>query len=411
MPNGQSRDVEPARRTKVVPARHAKGRRFGPGGAVTGIVLGIVGVLIVSTSAVGAVVVHTWQKVLDNNTIALDPTDAPAPDLSAMKGGFNILIVGTDARKGQGGLGGSTYDQGDNLNDVTMLIHVAQDQSNATVVSFPRDMQVTTTACGGYGGWTNKINVALSRGGLSCVAQAVKGLTGVPIQFAALISFKGVVHMANAIGGVPMCFTGPIDDPPSGLHIKKKGTYNISGTKALALLRSRHGVGDGSDWGRIDVRNAYLSALLRKVKSNGTLGNPVKLFGLANAAISNMEVSSSMKDPYRLVALALTLKNIPQNRVAFVQYPATTPSKIKGNYLPNTATANALMNYIKQDKPFKLATTAAIGGGATKVNPHGDATADPSVTGGPTSNAHIPTLQGVSGQTGDQSACVVPFHG
>ena len=55
-------------------------------------------------------------------------------------------LVGSDSRKGQDPAFGGEDETGD-LNDVTMLLHISQDHSNVTVVSFPRDMFVSIPSC------------------------------------------------------------------------------------------------------------------------------------------------------------------------------------------------------------------------------------------------------------------------
>ena len=395
--------------------RHARRRRFGPGGAITGTVLGVVAVLVVSTSAVGAVVANSLLQKAKDDSVVINTEGAIPPDIGAIDGGFNILIVGSDTRVGQGGLGGSAKVDSGMLNDVNILVHVAQDQSNATVVSFPRDLEVTLPSCARWFGYTNKINTSLVEAqtkdgtGLACVVQTVEDLTGLEIQFAGLITFSGVVQMADAVGGVDVCTTGTINDKDSGLYLQGAGTHTLTGDQALAFLRTRHGVGDGSDWGRVSSQQVYLSSLFRKVKSEGTLTNVSALLGLANAAISNMTLSSTLTDPYTLVSLALALKNIPTDRITFVQYP-TSGTNDRGNAVENTAASKVLLQYLKSDAPFQLAQVGGGPGGGSTIDPN--ATTDPTdaATGSPTGSAtdDIPTLpSSISGQTAADQTCSV----
>jgi anionic cell wall polymer biosynthesis LytR-Cps2A-Psr (LCP) family protein len=59
------------------------------------------------------------------------------------------------------------------------------------------------------------INVTLFYGGLSCTVDTVQNLTGLKIQFAGLITFKGVISMSNAVGGVPVCRLSATSASPS----------------------------------------------------------------------------------------------------------------------------------------------------------------------------------------------------
>src|SRR5690554_6386322 len=115
----------------------------------------------------------------------------------------------------------------------------------------------------------------------------VEVLTGLDIHCVGMITFGGVVRMSNAIGGVPVCVNGPVIDKYSCINLPAAGTYELSGKTALAFLRSRKGVGDGSDLTRISSQQVYLSSLVRTLKSSETLGDAAKLYGLAQAASSS----------------------------------------------------------------------------------------------------------------------------
>ena len=71
-----------------------------------------------------------------------------------------------------------------------MLMHVAEDQKSAVVVSIPRDMIVPIPKCSNGGPATGlQINTTLYYGGLPCTVKTVEQLTGLTIQFAGLITF------------------------------------------------------------------------------------------------------------------------------------------------------------------------------------------------------------------------------
>lgn len=379
------------------------------------LVLGIIGaalaVILVSVGSIGAIAINS---VYSKKTVVqlVGQTEGPPPQIGAIQGGFNILIVGSDTRAGQGGVGGTLADDQASLNDVTMLIHVSHDQTNAVALSIPRDMVVGIPECVGSDGYkkdysTEALNTALSYGGLSCIAQTVTLLTGLPIQFAGMITFQGVIAMTSAIGGVDVCITAPMVDPATGINLPAAGTYNISGDTALAFLRSRHGVGDGSDLTRISSQQSYLSSLVRKLKSSNTLNDYKKLYDLANGALSTMTLSNNLADLPTMVSIALVLKNIRLQRVTFVQYPGTTGNTegvYAGKVKPDTYRGDKMIAYIAADQPFVL--DAAGDGRGTQANPNAPVpTADP--TAPPVSNAGLPVLAGVRGQTAADYTCSI----
>jgi len=407
------RDVESVRapRRGQESPRHARQKRRSGAPAVIGLVAGVLSVLLVSASAVGGVVLNSFNQRLQENVVVLAETHEISADVGAIDGGFNILIVGTDSREGTWMGEDATADHGGELNDVNILVHVAQDQSNATVISFPRDLEVDLPDCARFFGYSNKINTAYPGGdfngnGLACVVQTVENLTGLPIHFAGKVSFAGVIALADAIGGVSVCTDGPIYDPYSGLDIPTGGEHVLAGEEALAFLRTRHGVGDGSDWSRVSSQQVYLSSLLRKVKADGTLADPGRLFNLANIAINNMVLSSGFADPFTLVSIALTLKNLPLERVSFVQFP-TSGTNERSNAVTNWYAAEPLLAYVAADEPFQLPEIGDNRG--TIADPNAPAAPEPSSTDAPApvDNSELPVLVGVTGQTGAQYSCSV----
>nr|WP_254701123.1 LCP family protein [Curtobacterium pusillum] len=302
-----------------------------------------------------------------------------------------MLVVGTDNDPEQG----TAYGERDaTLNDVNILLHVSADHTNATAVSIPRDLVTPIPGCEKTDGSgttpamaAQPINDAWGEGGLNCVVQTVQGLTGLDVQYSAAVSFKGVIEMSNAIGGVPVCVAQPIHDRYTGLDLPQ-GTSTLQGDQALAFLRSRHGVGDGSDLGRISSQQVFLSSLLRTVKSNDTLTSPTTLYKLARAAASNMQLSQSLNDIGTMVQMGRALQDLPLSQVNFVQYPGTTGGTgvYSGKVQPSTELATQLFTKIKADQSFSLGADST-GIGSESAASAGQGAADGSGSSGAASTA------------------------
>ncbi|MBD8486117.1 LCP family protein [Frigoribacterium sp. CFBP 8759] len=424
-------------------ARHGRLKSGGAVRAVTKVVAASVAVLLVSGASVGAIAAYQVRSDLGDGVelqAAQGETTKPAPpSISEYEGGFNILVVGTDndASQDQGAFG----ERDATLNDVNILLHVSADHTNATAVSIPRDMVVPIPSCakedgsGYYSAMSARpINEAYSYGGLSCVASTVSSLTGLDIPFAGMISFNGVIEMSNAIGGVPVCAATPIKDRYTGLDIPAGETV-LSGADALAFLRTRHGVGDGSDLGRISSQQVYLSSLLRTVKSADTLSNPTKLYSLARAAASNMTLSDQLTKIDTMVQIGLALRDLPLDAVNFVQYPGTTGGSgvYENKVQPDEAVATQLFDAIANDVPFSIPegstgigsenTGTGDGSAATQAPAAPAETAAPAQTAAPADTA-APTdpgagaattppttevIEGLTGQTAADQTCSVAF--
>lgn len=385
----------------------------------------IVVVLAVSaTSIVGVAAWTTLSAEKPGVTLVHLNANAPIPQVGSVAGAANLLLTGTDTRTDQGGfqdLADLRGSSGAGNNDVTMVLHISANHKHATVVSIPRDLLVSVPACPRPdGGMTpasslSMFNTTLSRGGLACTVLATERLTGLTINYAAEISFDGVIQMSDAVGGVPVCLATALHDPFVGLNLPA-GEHNISGHDALAFLRSRHGVGDGSDLGRISDQQLFMSSLMRTITSAGVLDNPITLYNLANAAIKNMQLSSTLTAPTTLVALALTLKNIGLSDIVFVQWPTKSNPAYPGRVVMSQPADSILATALDRDDPIRLAgtlgrATVKAPSSLTTPLPTPTGTSTPAPTATPTPGHHTVALPpNVTGQTAAQQTCAVGYR-
>ena len=79
--------------------------------------------------------------------------------------------------------------------------------------------------------------------------------------------------MSDAIGGVDVCVAGDINDGTPACTSPRARTRS-KGVEALQFLRIRHGIGDGSDLGRISNQQQFMSSMVRKLQSESVLSNP-----------------------------------------------------------------------------------------------------------------------------------------
>ncbi|MBN9150656.1 MAG: LCP family protein [Micrococcales bacterium] len=389
-------------------ARHGRLRRSKPWLTAMKILGAAMAVVLVSGASVAGYAVWKLESTIKTVTI-VGETQGPPPELGAYEGGFNILLVGSDRCEDPNGC----KDRDTELNDVTILLHVSQDQSNAVAVSFPRDLVVPIPSCpdpsGGsfYSMSAQPINVTLFYGGLPCTVLTVSKLTGLDIQFAAEVTFSGVARISSAIGGVKVCVNGPVTDSYSGLNLPAAGEYTLDGWEALAFLRTRHGVGDGSDLGRISNQQVFMSSLVRTMKSDGVLNDFGKLYNIATVASENLTVSNSLRNLNTMVSMAQVLKKLPLERVMFVQYPGVTGQGgvYSGKVAPVTSVANALFDRIRADQPFTL--EAGNTGVGSVENPNKPtATPEPQASGSPEpSLPPAALLPGVKGQSAADYTC------
>ena len=417
----------------TAPVRHGRLKRSRAWTTILAVLGGAMAVVLVSAASVAAITVAQFNANIDViELVAVEGQEERViPTVGEWEGGFNVLLVGIDNEPGQA----DSRDRGSaTLNDVNILVHVSEDQQSAVAVSIPRDMVIPIPSCpdpeGGRASGAmsaQPINVAWSYGGLNCVVLTVEKLTGLSIPYAGAISFNGVASLSSAVGGVDVCVDGPIFDRYTGLDLPSAGTHTLEGQSALAFLRTRYGVGDGSDLGRISNQQVYLSSLMRKVQNDGVLTDFTKLYGLAQVATSSMQLSSTLVSLDTMVSMAQALRKVPTENITFVQYPNRygTAEPFLGKVQPLTRQATALFDRIRADERFLL-EEGNTGVGST-LDPNAPVAApepepepeappkfgkvepepEPEPTLPPIEAAPAEVLEGVQGQTAADYTCSV----
>lgn len=246
------------------------------------------------------------------------------PTAEEINGPINLLLIGSDTREGQGS---SAYGPvGAELADVIMLVHINQARTNAVALSFPRDLMVAMPECPNPNGDPYpakefiQINATLNYGGPACTLLTVQALTGIRIPYLAMIDFKGVIAMSEAVGGVTVCVNKKIRDDYTKLYLDA-GEHTLVGDQALAFLRTRHGVGDGSDLSRISNQQVFLTSLVRKLKDEGALTNPFTMLRLGTAALENMTLSRSLTDLGVIFGVAREANDVDLDKIVFLKLP------------------------------------------------------------------------------------------
>ncbi len=319
-----------------------------------------------------------WQSTKNDqlrNVAALDPDSRDIVDPNAQFGDENFLIIGVDTRSGANGdIGaGTTADAEGARSDTVMLVNVPADRKRVVAVSFPRDLAITPMKCqawdsdtGKYGPvydkqtgeWSDeyrytetKLNSAYAFGGPKCLVKVIQKLSGLSINRFMAVDFAGFSKMVDALGGVEVCSTTPLEDYELGTVLANAGRQTLDGHTALNYVRARQVTTElNGDYGRIKRQQLFLSSLLRSMISNDTLFSLSKLNNVVNMFIDDTYVDNvKTKD---LVDLGQSLQGVNAGRITFVTVPTTGITDSDGNEEPRTEDIRALFDAIINDDPL-----------------------------------------------------------
>ncbi len=388
--------------------------------AVIGVALTVV---VVSAVGVASYAAYDLEHTFSAHTIHLSGEKALPPNIGAIEGGVNLMLVGSDECDPSFaklfGARCTASDAAGARNDVDILVHISNNPRRVTVISFPRDLMIPIPACTNQD--TGKpisaqskqmLNSTLDPGGVDCVVKTVEQLSGQHIDMAAKLTWGGVINITDAVGGVTVCIQHGIKDKDTGLNLPA-GMVTVQGMDALEFLRTRHGVGDGSDLGRISNQQQYFSRLAHKIVSEQVLSDPVTLYKLATTAVANITPSANLANPLTLVQIALAVKSVPFDQIVFVQYPTMYDPSDPNRVIPNRTAADALWSALAANKQLLLSGKASQGNGVVVLPPtaspvpapSGSAAATPGPSPSGAADAAVTLPASIAGQTAAQQTC------
>ncbi|GAA2912751.1 hypothetical protein GCM10010517_79320 [Streptosporangium fragile] len=240
-------------------------------------------------------------------------------------GALNVLIVGSDTREGDNLKYGQKMANDGKRTDTIILMHIAPNRDKATFVSFPRDSVVQMPACTSETGQqvaprTEMINAAYNEGGITCTISTLESLTDIRIDHFVEVDFTGFKNIVDALGGVRICLTKPVDDKKSKLKLAA-GWHTLKGETALGYVRLRN-YGDGSDIGRIKRQQVFLSQVVKKATSSELLTDPAKLLNFINTAAKSVRMDEELaKDTNTLIEIANSAQALTASGVELITVP------------------------------------------------------------------------------------------
>jgi LCP family protein required for cell wall assembly len=242
-----------------------------------------------------AVIAAIWAVQTGRGILASAGTNAEVTGVldQSTGDGLTFLIVGSDSRAGLDDLT-NFGPAGGERSDVVILARLDPGDSNAQMLSIPRDLWVDIP---GHG--ENRINAAYAFGGPSLMVETIRQNLNVTVNHYIEIDFSGFQALVDGLGGIELTFPYPARDSKSGLDVSS-GTQTVDGKTALAYARSRNYQElQGGSWvsveandiGRTQRQQEVIRAILSELRSPSSIA---EAGSIASAMAEHMTIDSGL---------------------------------------------------------------------------------------------------------------------
>jgi polyisoprenyl-teichoic acid--peptidoglycan teichoic acid transferase len=215
---------------------------------------------------------------------------------AAHHGRYNVLLLGGDSGAGRWGL----------RPDSMTIASIDEETGRTVLISLPRNMQNFPFARGsvmheqfpdgfdadylnGVSTWAED-NAELfpesEHPGVDATVEAIEGITGLRINYWAMVNLEGFKDLVDAVGGVTLNVRQSI---PVGLphdsfysHIEP-GVQKLDGFETLWFARARY---DSDDYSRMARQKCVMNAMLQQVSPQTAVRNFQKIAEASSAMIS-----------------------------------------------------------------------------------------------------------------------------
>lgn len=342
---GYDREVAPPpRRASGPPPRPPRRRRPRYGlrrfvAIVLLLVLAYVGAMVWAVTSV-------WNSI---DRVDATPTSADRPAGSA---GTTFVMVGTDSRdnltREERNDLVTGHETGSTRADTIMLLHLPP-SGDPMLISVPRDSYLEIP---GHG--PNKVNASYTLGGPALLVDTLEQATGLRVEGYLEVGFGGFVQVVEKVGGVRMCLDEPVQDEKTKLDLPA-GCQDLVGREALGYVRMRYSDPRG-DLGRVERQRQFLSALVAKTATPGTVFVPWRLNDVGTAIGSNLAVGeeTSMWETGRM---ALGMRSVANGDGQSLTVPVADPNyptNVGSTVLWDEAAAEEMFAALRDGRPLTI---------------------------------------------------------
>ncbi|MER7207002.1 LCP family protein [Streptosporangium sp. NPDC000239] len=309
------------------PRRNGGGRSRGSGGKAAKLGVGAwVSVALTGVMVVGTLTGYKFYRDIEGNITREDVEGKLGADRPPETGALNVLVVGSDSRDGAGNKKYGQHLQGTGeRTDTIILLHISPNRDKATLISFPRDSMVQAPECQNpktkaiIPAGLRQINATFNDGGITCTWKTIETLTDIHINHFVKVDFSGFKGIIDALGGIEICLPKDVTDKKAKLELKK-GKHIVKGETALAYVRARYTLGDGSDISRIKRQQVFLTQVMKKATSSDLLTDLGKLTSFLEAATSSVTMDRNLTTG-RLLEIAQSAASLNAKGLKSVTVP------------------------------------------------------------------------------------------
>ena len=257
---------------------------------------------------------------------------------TATDGRINILLMGGDAGADRTGLrpDSMTVASVDQVTGRTVLISLPRNMERAPFpasspmhAKFPNGYRCPDHSCMlnavyTYASEHKDLYPGVANPGAQATKEAVEGVTGLTINYWALIDLKGFEDLVDAVGGITMDVYRRV--PIGGGHAKLYGWVeagkgrHLDGREALWFARSRS---DSSDYDRMVRQKCVMNAMLNQLDPVTVL---TKFNGIASASKEIVATDIPASQISTMLDLAQKAKAKPVGSIAIVPPLMAYPS-------------------------------------------------------------------------------------
>lgn len=283
---------------------------------------GLHGALVVATAAVLFFAAHT-VSVMNGFT---DTVFASNTVTEPHAGRYNVLLMGTDSGKDRSGM------RPDSIN----VASIDAETGRAVLIGLPRNLENVPFPQGspmdekfpnGFdcdGCYLNAVNTWANdhadlfdsrEPGIDATMGAVEEITGLKLNYYALVNMKGFSKLVDAVGGVRVnvrerTAIGGIGSPIRGYI--EAGDRKLTGDQALWYSRSRV---QNDDWSRMGRQKCVINAMVHQLSPQKVVMNMGRI---ANSSATMLHTDIPRGDLNVFMDLAIKTKSQPISTVSLV---------------------------------------------------------------------------------------------